>query len=78
MILKTRLLLAEYGVQAVKKNGVSYTFDFYEGTPTEKVRDFLTRFDKKNDMILLSVRKIKIETKLWKSAEKFLEDITGR
>lgn len=78
LILRARLLLAEYGVQAVKKNGVSYTFDFYEGTPTEKIRDFLTRFDKKNDMILLSVRKIKIETKLWKNAEKFLEDITRR
>ncbi|MBP6981887.1 DEAD/DEAH box helicase, partial [Candidatus Gracilibacteria bacterium] len=78
LILKARLLLAEYGVQAVKKNGVSYTFDFYEGTPTEKIRDFLARFDKKNDMILLSIRKIKIETRLWKNAEAFLETITSR
>lgn len=77
LIIRTRLTLWEYGIQSIKKIGVNYTFDFYEDTPVERLRNFLDRFDRKNRMILLSVRKIRVETSYWKTAEKFLRELVG-
>lgn len=75
LIIRTRLTLSEYSIQSIKKIGVNYTFDFYEDTPVERLRNFLDRFDRKNRMILLSVRKIRVETAYWKSTEKFLSEL---
>ncbi len=57
---------------------MNYTFDFYEHTPVEKLRAFLDRFDSKHDMVLLSVRKIRVETKHWKNALIFLRELISR
>ena len=76
LLLRGRLILREYGVIGVKKIGVSYVFDFLEGTSVEKIRAFLGRFDPKNRMILLSVKKIKVDTSYWKSAIEFLRELT--
>ena len=69
-------MLTEYGVIAVKKIGVNYTFEFSEGTSVEKIRAFLGRFDRKNRMILLSMKKIRVDTIYWKNAIDFLDELT--
>ncbi len=74
LLLRSRIIFAEYGLESLKKVGQNYIFDFYDGTPVERIRAFLNRFDAKNRMTLLSVKKIRTETRYWKSAGDFLED----
>ena len=77
LLLRARLIFAEYGLESLKKVGQNYIFDFYDGTHVERIRAFLDRFDGKNRMTLLSVKKIRTETRYWKSAGEFLEEIVS-
>lgn len=75
LLLRARLTFAEYGIESLKKVGQNYIFDFYDGTKVEKVRAFLDRFDAKNRMILLSVKKIRAEARYWKTVQEFLREM---
>lgn len=75
LLLRARIIFSEYELESLKKVGQNYIFDFYEGTRVELIRGFLDRFDAKNRMTLLSVRKIRTETRYWKSAAEFLGEI---
>ncbi len=75
ILLRTRLTLAEYGVIKVSKVGMNYVFDFRDDTEVRLIRNFLERFDIKKDMVLLSAKKIRVETRYWKSGEEFLESL---
>jgi transcription-repair coupling factor (superfamily II helicase) len=75
LIIRSRLILSDYGVMKLSKIGLNYVFDLAERTTVADAKRFLDRFDTRNNMILLSVRKIRIETQYWKTVEKFLEDI---
>ena len=75
LLIRSRLILSEYGVVRLAKVGLHYVFDLEERTTVADAKRFLDRFDHENNMILLSVRKIRIETKHWKIVEKFLENI---
>ena len=74
-LLRTRLTLAEYGVTKLSKVGMNYVFDFRDDTEVRVIRNFLERFDTKKDMVLLSAKKIRVETRYWKSGEEFLESL---
>ncbi len=56
---------------------MNYVFDFREDIDPARIKGFLEKFDKKNNMVLLSIKKIRVETRYWKSAEAFLQDIVG-
>ena len=75
LLLRARILYSEYGLESLKKVWQNYIFDFYDGTRVEKIRAFLDRFDRKNRMTLLSVKKIRTETRYWKDAGEFLEEM---
>lgn len=75
LLMRSRLILSEYGVIKLSKIGINYVFDLTENTTPDNTKRFLERFDSKNRMILLSVKKIRIEAKYWKSTESFLEEI---
>jgi transcription-repair coupling factor (superfamily II helicase) len=75
LLIRTRLILSDYGVVKLSKIGLNYVFDLDERTTVADAKRFLDRFDSSNNMILLSVRKIRIEIKHWKTIEKFLENI---
>ena len=75
LLIRSRLILSDYGVMKLAKVGLNYVFDLDERTTVADAKRFLDRFDSGNNMILLSVKKIRIETKHWKTVEKFLEHI---
>jgi transcription-repair coupling factor (superfamily II helicase) len=75
LLVRSRLILSEYGVMKLSKIGLNYVFDLDERTMVADAKRFLDRFDRGNQMILLSVKKIRIETRYWKTVEKFLENI---
>jgi transcription-repair coupling factor (superfamily II helicase) len=75
LLIRSRLILSDYGVVKLSKSGLNYVFDLEDRTTVADAKRFLDRFDRGNDMILLSVKKIRIETKHWKTIEKFLENI---
>lgn len=78
LLLKWRIILGEYGVIKLAKVWVSYIFDFREDIEASRVKAFLERFDSKNSMVLLSLKKIRVETRYWKNSEDFLGDIVQR
>lgn len=78
LLLRARLILSEYGVRKLSKNGMSYIFDFVEDIDPARVKSFLERFDARKSMVLLSLKKIRVETRYWRSIEDFLEEITKR
>ncbi len=76
LLIRSRLILSDYGVVKLAKIGLNYVFDLEERTTVADAKRFLDRFDRGNDMILLSVKKIRIETRYWKTVEAFLIHIT--
>lgn len=75
MILKTRIILTNYWVNSLKKVGQSYIFEFDKNTWVEKIRKFLDRFDKTWDFVLVTVHKIKVETRVFRSDLDFISKI---
>lgn len=65
-MMRASIILTQYSVAKVSKVGQNYHFDFFEGTRPELLRAFLERFDSSREMIILSVTKIRVETKHWK------------
>lgn len=78
LLLRARLVLSEYGVRKLSKNGMSYIFDFVDGIDGARIKSFLERFDARKAMVLLSLKKIRVETRYWRSIEEFLEEMTKR
>ncbi len=76
LLLKTRILLSEYGVIKLSKLGMNYVFDFAAWTDVARIKSFLERFDTKKVMVLVSLQKIRVEIRNWKSVEGFLEEIS--
>ncbi len=76
LMMRASIILKVYGVSRVSKIGTAYHFDFQDTTTPRELREFLERFDPKNDMIIVSVRKIKIEIRHWKDARGFLLALT--
>ena len=72
LMMRISILLKQYNVIRLSKLGNNYHFDFMEGTTPTILRSFLERFDKKHEMIIGSITKIKVETKLWKDPREFL------
>ena len=75
LLLRARLILSEYKVIKVSKIGLHFVFDLADSSSVDDTKRFLDHFDKKNRMVLLSVKKIRIETRYWKTAEDFLSEI---
>jgi len=74
LILKTRIKLAEYGVINLKKVLNNYVFEFDKNTTVEKIREFLD-LDKDKNFVIITIHKIKVETKFWKNDKEFLESL---
>jgi len=75
LLLHARILLSEYGVEKLSKVGMNYTFDFVDGTDGVKIKSFLDRFDRKKNYVLLSMKKIRVETRYYKGTVEFLESL---
>ena len=76
LLVRSRLILSEYHVIKLSKIGLNYVFDLSDTSTVTDTKRFLERFDTGNRMILLSARKIRIETKYWKDITDFLIEIT--
>jgi hypothetical protein len=74
--LRASILLTGYSVKKVSKIGNHYHFDFHEGTRPDALRRFLDRYDSWAEMIIVSVTKIRVETRNWKGTREFLEFIS--
>jgi transcription-repair coupling factor len=76
LLIRTRLILSEYNVIKLSRIGLNYVFDLSDSSTVADTKRFLERFDSENRMILLSAKKIRIETKYWKNITDFLVSIT--
>ncbi len=76
LLVRSRLILSDYNVIKLSKIGLNYVFDLSDSSTVADTKRFLERFDTQNRMILLSAKKIRIETKYWKTISDFLVDIT--
>ena len=72
LIIRSRMILSEYKVVKVSKIGINFVFDLSEDTSVNDAKRFLDRFDNQKRMSLLSVKKIRVESRYWKSNEDFL------
>ena len=72
LMMRISIILKGYGVSRISKLWNSYHFDFMEGVSPETLRNFLERFDRWHEMIISSIRKIKIETNHWRDTREFL------
>lgn len=77
LLMRARLLLSDYGVIRLSKIGMNYVFDFREDMDVEGVRRFLERFDRRSQYVLLSVKKVRVETRNWRDTAHFLESLVG-
>lgn len=77
LIMRSRMILSEYKVIKVSKIWINYVFDFADDTSVSDIKRFLERFDNKKRMILLSIKKIRIESQYWKSPEDFLMNLVN-
>lgn len=75
LLLHTRIILSEYGVEKLSKVGMNYTFDFVDGTDGVKIKSFLDRFDRKKNYVLLSMKKVRVETRYYKNIREFLDSL---
>lgn len=75
LILKTRIILSQYWVISLKKVGTNYTFEFDKNTSADKIKEFLERFDGNRNFVLLTIHKIKVETKHFKNDLDFLNSL---
>lgn len=75
LLVRARIILEQYCVIRVSRVGQNYHFDFQEGTKPDVLRTFLDRFDTEHQMIIVSLTKIKIETKYFSGAKVFLESM---
>ena len=75
LMMRISIILKGYGVSRISKMGQSYHFDFATGTTPVMLRAFLERFDTKRDMIIVSIERIRVEVRLWKSAREFIESL---
>lgn len=76
LILRARLILSEYGVIKLSKVGINYVFDFGDDVTVDDVRRFLDRFDSVKRMILLSMKKIRVETRYYRDPIEFLRELS--
>ncbi|MBP8016433.1 DEAD/DEAH box helicase, partial [Candidatus Gracilibacteria bacterium] len=74
LILKTKIKLAEYVITNLKKVLNNYVFEFDKNTPVEKIREFLD-LDKDKNFVIITIHKIKVETKFWKNDKEFLKSL---
>ncbi|EKD66417.1 MAG: hypothetical protein ACD_49C00044G0019 [uncultured bacterium (gcode 4)] len=75
LILKTRIILSQFWVISLKKAWTNYTFEFNKSTPADKVKEFLERFDDDRNFVLITIHKIKAETKHFKNDLEFLRSL---
>lgn len=68
-------MLTEYSVKKISKVGMNYVFDFIDDATVAGAKIFLDRFDRKKQYILLSVKKIRTETRNYTSILDFLETL---
>ena len=73
--MRARIILSEYNIEKISKVGINYVFDLQSHSGVDDTKRFLERFDRENRMILLSTKKIRIETKHWKNSVDFLKNI---
>jgi transcription-repair coupling factor (superfamily II helicase) len=78
LMLRSSLILRSYQVERVAKMGQNYHFEFSPESTPAVLRDFLTRLDPHHEMIIVSLGKIKIESKLFRGPEDFLEKLIER
>ncbi len=69
------MILSEYKVVKVSKIGINFVFDLSEDTSVYDAKRFLEKFDNQKRMSLLSVKKIRVESRYWKSNEDFLKSL---
>jgi transcription-repair coupling factor (superfamily II helicase) len=75
LLLRVRLTLAEYGVKKLSRLWVNYVFEFEKWRTVEEIKRFLERFDRHKDMVILSLEKVRVETKYYKNVVEFLEGL---
>lgn len=76
LMMRTSIIMRQYGVVRISKMGTQYHFDFRDDAAPAMLRAFLERFDTTRDMIIVSIHKIKVETRKWKDAREFLLALT--
>lgn len=70
-LLKSKIILKDYGVIKLSRIGNHYFFEFPKGTSTEQIRKFL-ELDPQGNIILLSLEKLRIEARYIGNPESML------
>lgn len=75
LILKTRIILANYWVESLRKVWQSYIFELNKSTKVELIKEFLDRFDIDGNFVLISVHKIKVATEFYRDDKDFMNKL---
>lgn len=75
LILKSRIVLSKKWVVSLKKVGKSYIFELDKTLWVEEVKNFLDKFDKTWDFVIITIHKIKVETECFAWDKDFLMKI---
>lgn len=75
LMLKSRLIFGDFGVQKISKLWNFYIFDFKKWNQANDLKKFLENFDKEKNMIVISMEKVKIRSSQFKSSRDFLGKI---
>lgn len=75
LILKTRIILANYSVESLKKVWQSYIFELNKNTKVELIKEFLDKFDIEGNFVLINVHKIKVATEFYSNDKYFMKNI---
>ncbi|MDD5377075.1 MAG: CarD family transcriptional regulator [Candidatus Gracilibacteria bacterium] len=77
LLLRARIIFRKFGVVSLGKIGSSYVFEFDPAVEVPTVRKFL-ELDTTGDFVLVTVHKIKVDTKRFGGDKDFLETLIKR
>lgn len=78
LLLKSRLIFGDFGVEKISKNLNFYVFDFVKWNSIENLKKFLENFDTKKQMLVVTPEKVRIDAKIFKNPKDFLQKITEK
>lgn len=73
VLLQARLTFQDFHIVRVSQRAGYFVFDFESGTSAQMIKNFLESFDPKKQMILVSMKKIKISKKYFSGSIDFLK-----
>ncbi len=73
LLLESRIIFWEFGVEKISKIGNFYNFDFKKWNSIPELKKFLEIFDTEKNMIVVSPEKVRVDAKIIWNSKNFLK-----